>query len=69
MDTATVQLGHTQSAADVHSIETEPLLSAEAPDISRGARNVIIYLLIGAVILLGTIAAYVFSGLYRYQNI
>jgi hypothetical protein len=46
----------------------QPLSVAAAPEISPGAWKVIIWLGIGGVLFLAALAAYVFSGLYRYQN-
>ncbi len=56
------------SAIELPLTPTEHLTLTEAPEISRGAWKVIIYLLVGSVVLLASLAAYVFSGLYRFQN-
>lgn len=46
--------------------EAAPL--AEAPEITPGAWKAIIFLLIGGVLFLATLGAYVFSALHRFQN-
>jgi hypothetical protein len=48
--------------------QSEQLPLTEAPEISRGAWKVVIFLLVGSVLLLASLAGYVFSGLYRFQN-
>jgi hypothetical protein len=48
--------------------ESEQLPLTEAPEISRGAWKVIIFLLVGGVLFLASVGAYVFSGLHRFQN-
>ena len=39
-----------------------------APEISSGAWKVIIFLLVGGVLILASLAAYVFSELNRFQD-
>jgi hypothetical protein len=58
-ESTAIELSLTQS-------EQSPL--TEAPEISRGAWKVIILLLIGEVLFLAAVGAYVFSGLYRFQD-
>jgi len=48
--------------------QSEQLPLTEAPEISRDAWKVIIFLLAGGVVFLASLGAYVFSGLYRFQN-
>jgi Mn2+/Fe2+ NRAMP family transporter len=69
MNTTALEPEHQESAKHVETIEIEPSQSTEAPEISRGAWRVIIFMLVGAVVMLGTIAVYVFSGLHRYQGL
>jgi hypothetical protein len=47
--------------------QSEQLPSAEA-EISHGAWNVIIFLLVGGALFLVTVGAYVLSGLHRFQD-
>jgi hypothetical protein len=56
------------AAIELPLTPTEQLPLTEPPEISRGAWKVIIYLLVGSVAFLASLAAYVFSGLYRFQN-
>jgi hypothetical protein len=56
------------AAMELPLTPSEQLPITEAPEISRGAWKVIIYLLVGSVVFLASLAAYVFSGLYRFQN-
>jgi hypothetical protein len=53
-------------AAELSITENEPLLGA--PEISRDAWKVIILFLVGEVLFLAAVGAYVFSGLFRFQN-
>ncbi len=53
---------------ELSSTQSEQLPLTEAPEISPGAWKVIICLLVGSVVLLASLAVYVFSGLYRFQN-
>jgi hypothetical protein len=48
--------------------QSEQLPLTEAPEISRGAWKVIIFLLVGGVLFLASVGAYVFSGLHRFQD-
>jgi hypothetical protein len=56
------------TAIEFSLTQSEQLPLTEAPEISRGAWNVIILLLIGEVLFLAAVGAYVFSGLYRFQD-
>jgi hypothetical protein len=56
------------SAIDLSLTQNEQLPLTDVPEISRDAWKVIIYLLVGSVVFLTSLAAYVFSGLYRFQN-
>jgi hypothetical protein len=56
------------AAMELPLTPSEQLPLTEAPEISRGAWKVIIYLLVGGVLFLASLGAYVFSGLYRFQN-
>jgi hypothetical protein len=58
-ESTTIELSITQS---------EQLPLTDAPEISRDAWKVIISLLVSGVLFLASLAAYVFSGLYRFQN-
>ena len=55
-------------AVELPVAQTEEPSAAVAPEISPGAWKVIIWLGVGGVLFLTALAAYVFSGLYRYQN-
>ena len=55
-------------AAIVLSIPQQEVTLSETPDISRGAWKVIIFLLVGGVLFLASIGAYVLSGLHRFQD-
>lgn len=55
-------------AAEFSIAQREQLPVANAPEISPGAWKVIIWLGVGGVLFLAALAAYVFSGLYRFQN-
>lgn len=57
-----------QTVATEISIAQREQLPAAAPEISPEAWKVIIWLGIGGVLFLASLAAYVFSGLYRFQN-
>ena len=48
--------------------ESEQSPLAEAPEISRGAWKIIIFFFIAGALFLATVGAYVFSGLYRFQD-
>lgn len=48
--------------------QPEQLSVAAEPEITPGAWKAIIWLGVGGVLFLAALAAYVFSGLYRYQN-
>lgn len=50
------------------SITESEQLPAEAPEISRSAWKIIIFLLVGGALFLASVGAYVFSGLHRFQN-
>lgn len=54
------------TAIELSITQSEQL--TEAPEISRGAWKVIIFLLVGGVLFLASVGAYVFSGLYRFQD-
>jgi hypothetical protein len=56
------------AAMELPLTPSEQLPITEAPEISRGAWKVVIFLLVGSVLLLASLAGYVFSGLYRFQN-
>ena len=56
----------TSAAAELSKSQNEPL--TEAPEISRDAWKVIILFLVGEVLFLAAVGAYVFSGLFRFQN-
>lgn len=61
------------TGTDISLMQTEqlPLIQSsatEVPEISRGAWKVIILLLIGEVLFLASVGAYVFSGLHRFQD-
>jgi|GEM_PF-6988122 len=56
------------TAIELSLTQSEQMPLTEAPEISRGARKVIILLLVGEVLFLATVGAYVFSGLYRFQD-
>jgi hypothetical protein len=53
---------------ELSSTQSEQLPITQAPEIGPGAWKVIIYLLVGSVVFLASLAVYVFSGLYRFQN-
>jgi hypothetical protein len=53
---------------ELPSTQSEQVPLTEVPEISPGAWKVIIYLLVGSVLFLASLAVYVFSGLYRFQN-
>jgi hypothetical protein len=56
------------SVLELSITESEQLPLAEAPEISHGARKVIIFLLVGSALFLASVGAYVLSGLHRFQN-
>jgi hypothetical protein len=56
------------TAIELSITPSDRLPSVEAPEISRGAWKVIIFLLVGGVLFLASVGAYVFSGLYRFQD-
>ena len=64
----TLVMDQKKSTAIELSLISEQLPLTEAPEISRGAWKVIIYLLVGGVVFLASLAAYVFSALYRFQD-
>lgn len=67
---STLTVPHTQEEQEERlSIAQPEQFSADAePEITPGVWKVIIWLGIGGVLFLATLAAYVFSGLYRFQN-
>jgi hypothetical protein len=56
------------TAIELSLTPSEQLPLNSASEISPGAWKVIIYLLVGGVLFLASLAAYVFSGIYRFQN-
>jgi hypothetical protein len=65
----TLYVGEKKSTAiELSLTQSEQLPLTNAPEISRGAWKVIILLLIGEVLFLASVGAYVFSGLYRFQD-
>jgi hypothetical protein len=65
----TLYVGEKKSTAiELSLTQSEQLPLTNAPEISRGAWKVIILLLIGEVLFLAAVGAYVFSGLYRFQD-
>jgi hypothetical protein len=67
--TPTLYVGENKSTAiELSLTQSEQLPLTNAPEISRGAWKVIILLLIGEVLFLASVGAYVFSGLYRFQD-
>jgi hypothetical protein len=65
---STVILNEKKPAAVELSITQEQLPITEAPELSPGAWKAIIFLLVGGVLFLAIVGAYVLSGLYRFQN-
>ena len=64
-----VMLGEKQSPVlELSVAESEQAPVSEAPEISRSAWKVIIFLLVGGALFLASVGAYVFSGLHRFQN-
>lgn len=56
------------TAIELSITQSDQVPLTAAPEISRGAWKVIIFLLGGGVLFLASVGAYVFSGLYRFQN-
>jgi hypothetical protein len=48
--------------------QSEPVHLTDTAEISSQAWKVIIFLLVGAALFLASVGAYVFSGLYRFQD-
>ena len=57
---------HTRGLDPSVTQERPPL--TEAPEIGSGAWKVIMFLLVGGVLMLASLAAYVFSALDRFQD-
>ena len=56
------------TATELSITQSEQLPLTEAPEISRAAWKIIIFLLVGEVLFLASVGAYVFSGLHRFQD-
>ncbi len=54
--------------AEISVTEVEQFSAPEAAEISAAAWKTIILLLVGEVLFLAGVGAYVFSGLHRFQN-
>jgi len=56
------------TATERSVMQSEPVPFTDPPEISRDAWKVIIFLLVGGALFLASVGAYVFSGLYRFQD-
>lgn len=56
------------AARELSITQSGPLPTIEAPEISRGAWKAIIFLMIGEVLFLASVGAYVLSALHRFQD-